>query len=285
MELARTLDELEQRVARRTAELSATNTMLKSNIEERRRTNTELRETNKKLLDLEQLKEDLINMVVHDMKNPITSSMMALDVIEMELGSQMTDQQIEYIKIGKRSQFKLSQMISNLLELSKLEENRMQVIEIDVNLVELIDRTVEQYGGIMGEDIPDVKVSVDPAARLLSSDPYLLERIVSNILSNAIKHSHSDEDISIRAERIGESRDVLISIEDRGEGIPKKYQKKIFEKFFQTSLKKSGSRTDTGLGLSFCKLAVEAMGGHIRVRSGSGEGSCFSVFLPNALKT
>lgn len=283
-QLRQTLEELEHRVAQRTEELSRINEALENEILERKRAYARLTEVNAKLLELERFREDLINMVAHDMKNPVSSSMLALDVIESDVGNHLSDQQTEYLRVAKRNQYKLSQMIANLLEISKLEDDRMHVIRLKVDLAELIGRTLEPLGGSLGADSPVVRVSVAPDVRSISGDPYLLERIITNILSNAMKHSDSGEDILVTVERIGTTRDVLLSIRDWGQGIPKEYHEKIFEKFFQRNLKREGHRADTGLGLAFCKLAVEALGGRIQVESEPGKGSCFTVHLPDVLE-
>jgi len=280
-QLKKTLELLEQRVEQRTEELSKANRALENEIKERKRAYQKLAKVNTKLKELERFKEDLVYMVIHDMKNPVSSSMLALDVIHMEVGKQLTPRQAEYLQVAKRSQFKLSQMIANLLEVSKLEENKFQVIRMRVDLEEMISRILEPYGEMRGHNRPSVRITIDPHARLFSSDPYLLERIISNVVSNAIKHSHSIEEISVCARRDETNREILISIEDKGQGIPKEHHEKIFEKFFQRNLKQEGHRADTGLGLAFCKLAVESLGGKIWVESEPGKGSRFTISLPD----
>ena len=244
--------------------------------------NEEMRETNLRLLELEASKEDLINMVVHDMKNPVSNTMMGLDMIALDPDARLADQQNEYLQLAKRNQFKLSEMITNLLEISRLESGALEINKVTIDVGELIDRTVERYAATMKAEDKSVSVSVDPAARLLAADERLLDRILSNILSNAIKHSHPKGEIHIHvAENNG---GVSISVRDRGEGIPKEYHEKIFEKFCQAGLRKLGHKTDTGLGLAFCKMAVEAHGGTIGVESEPDKGSCFTFTLPGALR-
>jgi len=247
--------------------------------------NEEMRETNRKLLELESLKEDLINMVVHDMKNPVSNTMMGLDMIAFDSEGEMSDQQKDYLQMAKRNQFKLSEMITNLLEISKLESDGLQINKASLEVPDLINRIIERYSATIKKEEKTVTVSDDPAVRRIVSDERLLERILSNILSNAIKHSHPNGEIFVEVVPAEEPDSVAFSIKDFGVGIPKEYHEKIFEKFCQAGLREIGHRTDTGLGLAFCKMAVGALGGRIWVDSMPGKGSRFTFVLPGALAT
>jgi K+-sensing histidine kinase KdpD len=242
--------------------------------------NEEMAETNRKLMELESLKEDLINMVVHDMKNPVTNTMMALDLITHDQNARLSDQQKEYLQLAKRNQFKLSEMTINLLELSKLESGHIQIERSNLNLPDLINRVIERYAALINRDEQTVRVSVEPAVREIESDERLVERILSNILSNAIKHSPPKGKILIKVSPAGDFPGIDVSVRDFGDGIPQEFHQKIFEKFCQAELRELGHKTDTGLGLAFCKLALEALGGRIWVESAPKKGSCFTFFLP-----
>jgi signal transduction histidine kinase len=142
---------------------------------------------------------------------------------------------------------------------------------------------VERQTALMATEKASVEVSVDPAAQWITADVRLVERVMSNILSNAIRHSHPGGAITISVAPGAEDGGVEVSIRDFGEGIPKEYHERIFEKFGQAGLREYGHKTDTGLGLAFCKMAVEAHGGSVRVESEPGKGSRFSFSLPGAL--
>ncbi|UCG12860.1 MAG: hypothetical protein JSU72_20735, partial [Deltaproteobacteria bacterium] len=242
-----------------------------------------LGETNKKLMELESLKKDLTNMIVHDMRNPVTSTMMALDVVGFSSEEPLTEQQSEFIQLAKRNQFKLSEMITNLLEISKLESGSMRVNRTSLDVGNLMSLTVDRYVPILEAAEKSVRVSVDPQAQTIISDESLLERILSNLLSNAIQHSGPRGEVLISVVPAMQQGAVSVSVRDFGEGIPMEYHGKIFEKFSQAGLRRLGQKTGTGLGLAFCKMAVEALGGTISVESEPGKGSCFTLFLPEAL--
>jgi signal transduction histidine kinase len=243
-----------------------------------RAVNEEMRETNRKLTELEAVKEDLINMVVHDMKNPVTNTMMGLDMVEYDSDGKLTKQQSDFLRLAKRNQYNLSEMINNLLEISKLESGALEIVRAKMDVLELIDRTVKRHAEFMRNDGKAISVSVDPDARWIEADIRLIERIISNILSNAIKHSHPNGEIIVQVAPISDG--VEISVQDFGGGIPAEYHEQIFEKFCQAGLREFGHKTDTGLGLAFCKMAVEAHGGTIRVESEPDKGSRFTFSLP-----
>ena len=252
-------------------------------ISKRRLAEERLKETNQKLMELESLKEDLVNMVVHDMKNPVSNTMMALDMIKAGPDSQFTKRQKEDLGMAKRNQFKLSGMITNLLEISRLENNQIPIRRVSLDLAAVIERIVERYSEMVKRERKIIRISIDSGVRSVVCDEWLLERIVSNLLSNAIKHSYPKGKILFRAVPVLEQSGVEISVQDFGEGIPKEFQHEIFEKFYQVDLRELGHRSDTGLGLAFCKMAVEALGGKIRVESEPVKGSRFIVLLPEAL--
>ena len=247
--------------------------------------NEEMRETNRKLIELESVKEDLINMVVHDMKNPVTNTMMGLDMVELDSEIKLSEQQAEYLQLAKRNQYKLSEMINNLLEISKLESGAIEINEVNIDMLDLMTRIVERHAALMKTENKTVEVSVDPSAQWATADARLVERIISNILSNAIKHSYPDSAIIVKVSAETEDGGIEVSIRDFGEGIPEEYHEQIFEKFCQAGLRELGHKTDTGLVLAFCKMAVEAHGGTICVESEHGKGSCFTFSLPKAQKT
>ncbi|GAB4332016.1 MAG: hypothetical protein Kow0099_03650 [Candidatus Abyssubacteria bacterium] len=247
--------------------------------------NEEMRETNRRLTELEALKEDLVNMIVHDMKNPVNNTMLALDMIAFDPTNQLNAQQAEYLQMAKRNQFKLSEMITNLLEISKLESGKIQIEKVKIDTEDLVNRTVERYAALTKKEEKAVRTRIDPAARIIHTDARLLERILSNMISNAIKHSEPKGEIIVEVLPQQTDNSVLFSVWDFGEGIPEEFHETVFEKFCQAELREFGHKTDTGLGLAFCKMAVEALGGGISLESAPGKGSRFTFTVREALQS
>ncbi len=231
----------------------------------------------------ENLKKDFIDMAVHDMRNAVTSAILRLDMIESDSGGQLTTDQDESLRLAKWNLFKLSRMITNLLEISRFEGNNIRVRKTVINVQDLIDDVVRAYTTILESEQKTICTTVDPGAIAIVCDEYLLERILSNLASNAIKYSHPAGQISVRVLCAETKGAVLFRIQDFGEGIPAEYHQKIFERYFQVEMRRLGHRGDMGLGLAFCKMAVEALGGEIWVESSPGEGSCFTFLLPETL--
>lgn len=113
---------------------------------------------------------------------------------------------------------------------------------------------------------------------IIVADENIIGRVLENLLGNSIKHSPADSKIILNAKK--ESNGILFEIIDQGEGIPKEYLSRMFEKFFTVEGATGKTKADTGLGLAFCKLAVEAHGGEIGVESEPGKGSRFFFTLP-----
>ncbi len=253
-------------------------------ITRRKRAEEDLRATNRKLVAVESLKEDLTNMIVHDMKSPVTSTIMALDMIAAEDGAELTEGRRDSLRVARRNQFRLSEMIANLLEISRLESGRLRINRARIDSAELIGRVVEGFALAALKEEKTIHVSVDAGAKTIFSDERLLERMLANLLANAVKHSYPMGEIYVEVAPAAERGGILFSVRDFGEGVPKEFHRKIFEKFSQADLRELGHRTDTGLGLTFCKTAVEAFGGSIRLESEPGKGSLFSFWLPDALE-
>jgi signal transduction histidine kinase len=233
--------------------------------------------------DKEDQRKDLIDMAVHDMRNAVTSAILRLDMIESDSGGQLTTNQDESLRLAKWNLFKLSGMITNLLETSRIESDNTQVRKTVVDVQGLIANVVEAYAAPLESERIITRITVDPDAVSIMCDERLLERILSNLISNAIKHSHPGGEISVRVLCAETKGSVLFRIQDFGEGIPAEYHERIFERFFQVEMRRLGHGGDLGLGLAFCKMAVEALGGEIWVESAPGKGSCFTFLLPEAL--
>ena len=172
----------------------------------------------------------------------------------------------------------MTRLIQNLLELSKIEEGKMPVTEEPVVLAEMVDEVVIEYRPVASQGGRELDVEVPTDLPPALADRGLLRRVVVNLLVNALRHSGS---AAIRVVGVpGPARgQVTLSVIDYGHGIPPAQQAHIFEKF--STVRRSPSdapSTDTGLGLPFCKLAVERMGGTIALSSDPGE-TRFAVTL------
>jgi signal transduction histidine kinase len=228
---------------------------------------------------VERLKDDLTNMVVHDLKNPVNGIAMMVQ-LALRKGRELPESQRGYLLQIERTCQEMMRLIQNLLEISKIEEGKIPVAREPIVLAEVVDEVIGDYRPVAEQAGRRLGVTVDTDLPAVIGDRTLLRRVLVNLLVNALRHSGSDE---VRVEGasgpgVGE---VTLSVIDRGYGIAEEDRARIFEKF--RSVRRSPSDdpgSDTGLGLPFCKLAVERMGGRIELSSAPGALTVFAVTLP-----
>lgn len=242
--------------------------------------NAEMAQTNAKLRELEQFKADMVHMLVHDMKGAVATSMMGLDVIALDPEATLTEQARDYLAITKRNQHKLDAMIMNLLELSKLEEGKLTPQIAPINLNDLLARFLDSVRPYATGAKIDVRIRAADGLTLWS-DPGLVERMLQNLVMNAINHSEAGTTVTVDAAALEPTR-MALAVTDEGEGIPAELHERIFDKFAQADARELGLRSDVGLGLAFCKHAAVTLGGRITLESTPGQGSTFTIELPNS---
>ncbi|MGH7394019.1 MAG: response regulator [Candidatus Methylomirabilales bacterium] len=228
---------------------------------------------------LEQVKEDLTQLVVHDLKAPLTSIVLNLDMLTPSAGSEAANW-VRYVGDAKRSCRSLMSLVANLLDISSMQDGTLRLAREPLVLADLVDSIVGEFQVQAEEEGIRLSAGVPMDLPLVRADADLLRRVLANLLSNAVSYSPRETSIQVRAARVEEGRAVQVDVADEGEGIPEAYHQKIFEKFGQVETARSSFRLNKGLGLTFCKLAVEAHGGRIWVQSGVGRGSTFSFTIP-----
>jgi protein-histidine pros-kinase len=222
----------------------------------------------------ERLKDDLTNMVVHDLKNPVNGITMVVRLL-LRKGSLSETQQKNLSQI-ERTCCELLRLIGNVLEIAKIEAGQMPVATERVLLAELVDEVAAEYGPVATDVGRRLTVAVGTDLPPAVADQALLKRVLVNLVANALRHSGSTE-VRIDAVPESERAEITLRVVDAGHGIPEDEQALIFEKF---RTMRGDATGDTGLGLPFCKLAVERMGGRIALRSAVGAGTAFTVTLP-----
>jgi signal transduction histidine kinase len=227
--------------------------------------------------EVERLKDDLTNMVVHDLKNPVNGIAMMVQ-LALRKGAELTDSHRSYLLQIDRTCREMMRLIQNLLEISKIEEGKMPVAREPVVLAEVVDDVAREYGPVAAQAGRRLTIAVGSDLPAAVGDRALLRRVVVNLVVNALRHSGSAE---VRIEgRAGDGR-VVFSVIDFGYGIAEEDRARVFEKF--RSVRRSPSDDpsgDTGLGLPFCRLAIERMGGSITLSSTVGVSTIFTVELP-----
>jgi K+-sensing histidine kinase KdpD len=241
--------------------------------------NKRLEETNKKLMELERLRENLTNMIIHDMRSPLTAIMSMFELLKMELEGKAEPQVMHYIGSGMSSAKSLIEMINSLLDISRLEEGKMP-LEISRNRIgEIVDDAMKSLEPLIIGSKYEVRVEKNGLENVVvNCDREIIKRVILNLVTNSLKHSMSKSPIKLTVSL--EDGFVVVSVIDDGIGIPKEYHQKIFEKFGQVEMRERRQKYSTGLGLTFCKLAIEAHNGRIGLESKAGKGSRFFFMLP-----
>ncbi|MFO1253978.1 MAG: ATP-binding protein, partial [Inhella sp.] len=228
----------------------------------------ELRSANERLVALDQFKRGMMGMIVHDLKNPLGAILSTLDSPSL----------LSRLAQLKQSSRQMLTMVLNILDVQKFEDTRVVLDTQALPLAPLAAQAVEQVRFLVERKNLTLELAV-PAGLSVRGDAEMLERVLVNLLTNAVKYSPANGRILIRAVVEGADQ-VRVQVQDHGEGIPADRLDAVFAQFGQHQARDSGAVRSTGLGLTFCKLAVEAHGGQIGVESEIGRGSTFWFTLP-----
>ena len=230
------------------------------------------------LKQLEELKQDLTRMIIHDLKSPLSGIMGSIDYMDSGLLGDFTADQKKIISLSKKSCETMLSMIQNLLDIARMEEGKLDLRRENVDIGELVKERFAQFEALAIAEKKELSVKAEPASIRVSAERHLVERVINNLVSNALHHTSSGGKIMLAARQVGGHAEISVS--DDGVGIPAEYKDKIFEKFVQVKRKQVQLRTGAGLGLTFCKMVVESHGGTIRVESELNKGSSFIFTLP-----
>ncbi len=227
----------------------------------------------------EKVKEDLTHMLVHDLKSPISSVMGLLDhSIEVLSATNKDASILELLTLAKSESQHLLSLASNILDVRRMREGRMPYHPEWIENIDVLARDALRDATSNLEE-RNFDFIITPEAKNLYADPSLLRRVFSNLFSNAVKHTRQSGYIDFRAWK--EKDNFMISVRDNGEGIPEADQRRIFNVFEQSQYT-TRSHYDTGMGLTFCKMAVEKHKGDIWIESKVGRGSTFFIRLPES---
>jgi len=235
-----------------------------------------LKERNQQLRNMERVRKELVELLVHDLRNPLTVLLGVLDIIKMLVGKLLTEEQMRLVDNARRSGHFMLLMIGDMLDVAKLESGSLTLKPLPLDINELLSTTLDQVRALA--ELEGLTIHVEAADHLpqIEVDPQLIQRVLANLASNAIKHTPPGGSITLKSHLTPEY--IVVDVRDTGEGIPPEMQAKIFERFGQ--VEKEGARIGTGLGLTFCKMAVEAHRGTLSVQSEVGKGSTFTFKLP-----
>ena len=237
--------------------------------------NTDLQEAFDRLQEAERMRRNLVSMIVHDLKNPLNVILIGMDLFATDFGDLLDQDQQEILNSTNLAGHQMLHLITNLLEVQRLEDGKMPVRLQPLDLAQALTTTVRQAQPSAEKKTISLHLDTPPLLPFVLADRDLLPRVVTNLLDNAIKFTPLNGEIRITSELTEGGEEVVIAVADSGPGIPAHEQTRVFEKFIQIDRGPRRGKTGVGLGLAFCKLAVEAQGGRIWVESEPGQGSRF----------
>jgi two-component system sensor histidine kinase/response regulator len=241
--------------------------------------NRELEYQKKVLMRDDQLKKELSNLIVHDMKNPLFVIQGNLQMMALTKDENVAEKTDIYTQRIERSSRSLLRMILNLLDISRLEQKQIQLEPVPSNLNMLLNEMVDFFRDIPEHQTKSTQLKLIDKISTIFVDRELFERVLDNLLNYIYQNTPEFKNIFIETEEMSDHRLCLKIIHD-GQKIPLDFQQKIFLKHAQADLRKAGFKPARGLGLIFCKLALEAQKGNIYLDPDYQQGNCFILHLP-----
>jgi signal transduction histidine kinase len=220
-----------------------------------------LREAYEEIKRLEGFRQQMVQMMIHDLKNPLN---VILNVTDSE------DIPVRPKNIIRQISFEMLDLIVNLLEVQKFKEMKMKVENENIDLNSLLRNLTGTITPMFVNSAIELKTSV-PEHCWINADRHIVNRLLTNILSNSIKNTPSGGRVHLAASRNGE--EILFEIKDNGNGIPEGLISSVFDMYGQGDNNGIQYNSSTGIGLAYCKLAVEASGGRIGIKSEYGKGT------------
>lgn len=237
-----------------------------------------LEDEKQRLEDLQRLRQETTELIIHDLRNPLGAIAMAWRMLNMLLPAEARQAQAEILTIGQANIDRMQRLIDTLLEVSRLETGETELHKEPLDLSALaVELTRRQ--SILAQDGISFQLALPPDLPPLLADREKIERVLANLVDNALKYSPRGGVVTIGALR--RPAEVEIFVTDQGQGIPEAERQRIFERFAQVGGGQRPRRRGFGLGLTYCHLTVERHGGRIWVEPGeNGLGSRFAFTLP-----
>lgn len=232
----------------------------------------QLQENYERLQSVERMRNDMRNMIVHDLRTPLSAVILGVDMVQSN--GALNESQRELMSVAARSGRALLALVNDLLDVEKMESGAPQLQFEELSPSSIVTAAVEQVSTLAVEAHTKLIVEVAAGLPTFQGDANKLNRTIINLIANAIRFTRGGTVTVSASVEGGDS--IRFVVRDTGEGIAPEEIERIFDKFGQVGSRKGG----TGLGLVFCKLAVEAHGGHIKVESTAGAGSTFSFSIP-----
>lgn len=246
--------------------------------EELHKSREKIEKAYERLKELDTMKNEFLSIVSHELRTPLTPIQGYLDLLESGEYGELNYEQKNALDICLESSNHLKSMIDNLVEITRLESGKSELIARSINLTKLIDQVLKEFKPMTNEKNIRVIYKRNIPPSVVKGNKDKLRTVISNLVDNAIKFTPNGGSIWINVEE--GKRSLHFRVKDSGKGITKEHQSRIFDKFYQVDVSSSREFGGIGLGLAICKEIIELHGGRIWVKSKPGEGSEFHFNIP-----
>jgi signal transduction histidine kinase len=264
-ELHKHIDNLEEKVTERTAELE--------------KTNKELKHAKVEAEKALEMKDEFLSLISHEFRTPLNVISSAIQAMNCVCGSELTERSKKYLGMIRQNTFRQLRLVNNILDITRVKAGRIKINKKNVDIVFLTKAIMESVCTYATQKSINVTFISLLKEKIIAADEEKYERILLNLLSNAIKFTPEGKSIVVTLNTI--KNKVYIKVIDSGIGIPEDKLEVIFEKFGQVDSSLSRQAEGTGIGLSLVKKFTEALGGSISVKSKEGKGTTFTIILPD----
>ncbi len=234
------------------------------------------------LVEVDRLKSEFVATVSHELRTPMTSIKGYVDIMLMGVAGDLSEQQMRFLSVVQQNTERLTILVNDLLDLSRIEAGQVNLTFEPLDLSELIDEVMEEINRLTVVENKTMQFNIELPLDLprIKGDPERIRQILINLLGNAFHYTPSNGMVNVKAHRLGE--EIQVDIKDDGVGIPPKEQERIFDRFYRGGNHMVIATAGTGLGLSIVAKLINMHHGRIWVQSSGieGEGSTFSFTLP-----
>lgn len=227
--------------------------------------------------EIDRMKEELISIVSHELRSPLANVVGYLDLVLSQPDSEIPEQPLQFLDVAQKNARKLVGILDEMLDLSRLDAGKVEMSLGDVEIDAMLHFTAMSFKP--DAEAKKLSVSIDSVGEpIVCADIDRLQRVLNNLVGNAVKYTPEGGSIFLSCEQIG--GEVRVLIRDTGIGIRAEDQVKLFQRFFRVRSDETRNITGTGLGLSIAKSIMDAMGGRLSFKSEYGEGTEFTLVLP-----
>ena len=270
--------ELKAEVDSTLRELEGTNRKLIDRVRELKTLYRELQRRVQELTDANKAKDEFLSLVSHELRTPLTSLNGFLSVLLDEEAGPVNEQQRKFLSISKQSAVRLNGIISDLLDISRIQSGRLNLDMGECSVYDLLWKTVEKLKEAAHKKGLQVRLQAAVTLPAAWGDAARLQQVTENLISNAIKFTDAGGEIDVFGEEKGDF--LQVSVRDTGPGLTEEEQSRVFDMFYQADTSNRRSAGGTGLGLAIAKGILMMHGGQLLVHSEKGKGATFSYLVP-----